>query len=280
MSRADSRGLVWRCRIWLPVLPAVLLVVLLVSACSYAPVEGKGCPCDTPAYKCCNEVCIPQDATCVCPSVTLSNPLVTTGGVEAVPDAGTDVNTVLTIDGGREVQLVFGAEPEQWVSYGFKGGDEARPRAELTDDGDGFHVRADLSGLGDPGTSFVGFGLTFRAKKCVDGTAYTGVQFDLSGSMPGNLVVGVTSAGAVSRTDDPDRGTCVEGDLATPMCYGRSTFITDLTPPVRAAFDDMKGTGKPLQKNQIVNVQWQVYDDPNVSGNQADFIVKNVTFYP
>jgi hypothetical protein len=253
--------------------------VLLVAGCSFAPLEGKGCPCNTPAYKCCNAVCIPEQATCACESVTLASPLITTAGREVVPDAGTDANTVLTIDSGREVQLVFGAEPEQWVSYGFKGANEISPRAELTEDGNGFHVQAPLSHSGSSGTLFVGFGVTFRSRKCVDGTAYSGVQFDLSGSMLGaGLLIGVTSAGSVSNADDPDRGACVEKDLATPVCYGPSASITDLTPPIRADFSSMTG-GKPLQTDQLVNVQWQVNDGASVGVGDVDFIVKNVSFY-
>ena len=281
MPRGDLPGWRW-CyprRAVLPIVLSALLSVLPILGCSFAPLEGKSCPCNTPAYQCCNAVCIPREATCLCESVTLGSPLITGGGRELVPDAGTDASTVLTIDSGQEVQLVFGAEPEQWVSYGFKGADETSPRAEVTEDGNGFHVQAPLSHTGSSGTLFVGFGLTFRSKKCVDGTAFRGVQFDLSGSMLGaGLLVGVTSAGSVSKADDPDRGTCVESDLGTPVCYGPSASITDLTPPIRADFSRMTG-GKPLQTDQLVNVQWQVNDGASVGVGDVDFTVKNVTFY-
>ena len=254
----------------------ILLSMLPVMACSYAPLEGKGCPCDMPAYKCCNDVCVPQDVTCVCSSVTLQSPAITTGGVEVVPDAGTDANTVLSIDSRREVQLVFGSEPQQWVSYGFKGADEASPEAEVTDDGNGFHVRAPLSHTGSSATLFVGFGLTFRSKKCVDGRSYKGVQFDLSGSMLGTgLFVGVTSAGSVSNTDDPDRGTCTER-APVKSCFGSSVLVPPPMPQIQADFNSMGG-GMLLQYDQIVNVQWQVNDGPGVG--DADFTVKNVSFY-
>jgi hypothetical protein len=271
MQRAVFPSLRW---------PLPLLAVLsigLVAACPSAPLAGKECPCILPDA-CCHGVCIAAGADCPCSSLTLTSPVITTGGTEVEPDGGTDGGTVLSIDGGKEIQLVFGQEPEQWVSYPFKGTEEMRSRAELTEDGKGFHVQAPLSHMGGSGKLYVGFGLSFRSQKCVDGAAYTGLQFDLAGSMLGSgLSVGATSPGGVSKADDPDRGTC-DQDPTTPVCYGPSKSIPMAAGTTRVPFDLMTG-GQQLVREKIVNVQWQINDGADVTDSDADFTVKNVTFY-
>jgi hypothetical protein len=199
-------------------------------------------------------------------------PLITTAGTDAPRD------------GGTVGQLRFGAVPQEWVSYTFQGKDESPPTAELTYDsngvGNGFHVTAPLSHMGVSGTSYVGYGLSFDSASCVDGSNYTGVQFDVSGSRVGSgLSVGVTSADGLT-VDDNERGTCVEPDQATPTCFGprKSVAVQSDVTQMRVPFSEMS-TGKPLEPNRIVNVQWQVDDGSSLVDASADFTIQNVTFY-
>jgi hypothetical protein len=250
-----------------------VLAISFAATCAPAPLGGKACPC-APGY-CCDPsgICVAHAGRCPCSSVALATPVITGAGRLSPPD------------GGPVDQLRFGAAPQEWVTYPFNGKQELPPQGELTHDsqgdGNGFHVTAPLSHQGVSGTLYVGFGLTFESPACVDGSAYSGVQFDVAGAMVGaGLSVGVTSAGAVTPDDDPVRGTCVETDPTTPTCFGpsKSIVVSSVVSQMRVSFAEMS-SGKPLEKNRIVNVQWQVDDGSSIGDVAADFTIQNVTFY-
>jgi hypothetical protein len=241
-----------------------------LAGCTPAPLADKPCDCAT-GFTCCASTmrCVATGERCPCSAVTLNSPLITTGGTPLPSD--------LAPDAAAPAQLVFDAPAGQWVSYTFAGMGEPLPKATVTPDGDGFQIVATFADATASPNSYEGFGLNFRNTTCVDGSLYTGLQFDFEGDLGGRvLIVGATSSDSVTVTDDIARGACVG---SRSSCYGPSVSVPriDVT-PVQVPFTQLTG-GMPndtLDTKKIVNVQWQLGAAMNP---RATFTIRNVTFY-
>lgn len=220
-----------------------------------------------------SQICFPKATKSACSSIHLASPAVTTLGRLAADDP--------LVSGTTPGELIFGAPFQRWFSYSYAAADQTAPVALVTADGDGFEVTADFTASVAGSNTFEGFGLAFEGPSCIDGSAYTGVQFDFSGDLGGRLLtVIVTAAENVTMQNDPTRGTCTGG---AANCYGPSlstNSILDTTNPKQIPFSMLTG-GKPdneavLDPTSIVSVQWQL----EVAANpHAQFTIKNVTFY-
>jgi hypothetical protein len=238
------------------------VLLALAAGCSSAPLAGKSCPCSA-GYMCCSPsmTCVVDASECICPSKPLANLLLTSGGT---PIDGPD---------GGPPAVQFGVVPEQWVSYSFSGIGEPKPTLDGIPDGNGFHVTTNFAAsVPDATQAFEGAGLSFQGDNyCVDGRNLIGVQFDLDKDLGGNqLVVGVVSNDDVATVFDT-RGTCTEGI----KCYGTTASIPPVVGTNTVSFDQLSGgtSQMPLNRGQIVKVQWQVS-----AGAQVDFTISNVQF--
>ena len=128
----------------------------------------------------------------------------------------------------------------------------------------------------DPGNAWSGFGLGFNM--CVDASAYTGVQFTITGDV-GNC--GLTFATQFSEdnsvTDDPNFGSCT----AATGCFPPSSTQPILAGTNIVDFSQMFG-GSPataVDAHALTGVQWQ-FNAPTdgVSVCSASFTISNVTF--
>ena len=204
------------------------------------------------------------DGAVVCPRLVLSSPTITTLGASGT--AG----------------LTFGSGASAWQSYTYAASGQTAPTIALTPDGNGIQI----SGSFVPPVSgnWEGAGLFVNGTSCVDGSMYTGVQFDFSGNLGGcGLAFGASFSGDTSTTDAPGRGSCPGTDST---CYGPLAPVTPGTTAlttIKVPFSALSG-GSPLSKldpTTIVDVEWQLSAPTGADGGacSANFTVANVAFY-
>jgi hypothetical protein len=126
----------------------------------------------------------------------------------------------------------------------------------------------------DPSNNWSGFGLGFNM--CVDASAYTGVQFTITGSL-GNCAVTFSPVFSENNSvhDDPAFGSCTAAS-----CYtGESRPLAPGTDIVR--FTDVIG-GSPqtmVDPRALTGVQWQLNAPTDgVSVCSASFAITDITF--
>jgi hypothetical protein len=218
---------------------------------------GTGCPKDGGAF--------------VCQTMALSTPTVTAGGMTG-PDGPSFVSGGFT-----------------WGSYSYTAPGQTAPVATLTSDGDGFRLQAGFAPPVNAAANYMGFGLYYSSTLCLDASAFTGVEFDFSGSLGGCLLgVGTGYSGDTSPKNDPARGGC---QSVSGTCYGPAADVTaqaqagaDAGVSVKVPFSAMTG-GMPMSgadPRSLINIQWQ-FTAPlgtvDGGGCSADFTVRNVRFY-
>ena len=208
------------------------------------------------------------DGAVVCPQLVLASPAITTMGASGT--AG----------------LTFGAGAAKWQSYAYAAPGQMVPTVTLTPDGTGMQI---AGGFTPPVSgNWEGAGLFFDGTSCVDGSKYTGVQFDFAGDLGGcALAFGASFSGDSSRTDNPGRGSCPGTSSA---CYGPLAPVATAATPdaatattIKVPFSALAG-GSPVSKLDpatIVDVEWQLSAPTGADGGScsANFTVKNVAFY-
>ena len=173
-------------------------------------------------------------------------------------------------------------------SIGFMGGTTSfgTPAPELKVSGANLHAQATVVAGAEPQT--VGFGIYFR--RCVDAGAYSGVKFDMSGTVTGcrmsyafNFSEDVWNGSLVDAgTEGDSKGACTLGATA---CYPPSATITAATQTV--LFSAVSG-GAPVHavdKGRLTGLVWQfaVGARPDGGPNSAcsiDVTVDNIAFVP
>lgn len=139
-----------------------------------------------------------------------------------------------------------------------------------------------LSVSGSSKGSYTGVVLYMNGPECIDATAYTGVQFDISGSLGTcNLTFGFGFSEDNSASSDPNRGTCTVSG-----CYGPSVAVTATTGTVKVAFTGVSGGGPAtdtgamtVDKTKLTGVQWQLQSATATATCTASFTLDNVKFY-
>lgn len=140
--------------------------------------------------------------------------------------------------------------------------------------GQALEVAASPGLVTDPANAWTGFGLGFDM--CVDASAYTGVEFTVTGTL-GNCALTFTPIFSEdnSVTDDPTFGACT----GTSCFAGQSAALSPGTNIVHFA-DVIGGSPQPfVDPRALTGVQWQLnapFD--GVSVCSANFAVTNVTF--
>ncbi len=204
---------------------------------------------------------VPPDAGAQCSQVKPASPLVTTQG--RASSAGFD----------------FGAAGSQWSSFEYAGSGQSVPMLSITADGNGFGVQGALATPLSGANNFIGFGMYFNSESCLDASAYTGVQFDVSGDLGTCALRYVLFfAQDLSVMDDPGRGHCQNSDA---VCIGPGAPLTVSSTSIRVPFTSLIG-GAPLagvDPTNLVTMQWQVSATQVSAGCTADITIENVTFY-
>jgi hypothetical protein len=208
------------------------------------------------------------DGAVICPQLVLSSPAITTMGASGT--AG----------------LTFGSGGAKWQSYAYAAPGQAVPTVVLTPDGAGMQI---AGGFTPPVSgNWEGAGLFFEGTSCVDGSKYTGVQFDFTGDLGGcALAFGASFSGDSSRSENPGRGSCpgtssnCYGPLAPVAAVATADAATATT--IRVPFSALAG-GSPISKLDpatIVDVEWQLSAPTGAGGGScsANFTVTNVAFY-
>jgi hypothetical protein len=127
--------------------------------------------------------------------------------------------------------------------------------------------------------NFTGYGMYFNSSSCLDASASTGVQFDLSGDLGGcSLRYLLFFAQDLSSIDDPGRGHCQNTDA---VCLGPWAPVAASSATIRLPFSAFYG-GAPIASvdpRNLVTMQWQVSASQVATGCSADFAIEHVSFY-
>ncbi|MEP7050554.1 MAG: hypothetical protein ABJB12_09390 [Pseudomonadota bacterium] len=198
------------------------------------------------------------DAGAECSQVKPAVPLITTQGRA-------------TADG-----LSFGAVDSEWASFEYAGSAQAAPMLSVSADGSGLRAQGALVTPLSKANNYVGFGIYFKSDSCIDASAHTGVQFDLSGDLGTCSLRSVLySAQDLNAMDDPGRGQCQSN------CAGPGAAVTSSSTSIRVPFTSLTG-GAPLASvdaKNLVTIQWQLGASDLNAGCTADITIANVTFY-
>jgi hypothetical protein len=237
-----------------------------------APASGvDGGAGAAPAGRTVGDNCPAADAGVVCSSSAPSTPVITTGGA---------MHTAAPL-------LTFGGNA--WGSYTYAAAGQTAPTAALSNDGNGIQISGGFVSPVTAGANYEGVGLYYNNSGCLDVTAYTGIQFDFSGTLGGCAIqLGASYSGDASESGNPMRGACA-GTSST--CYGPSydvtteaLAVTSSSPTIKVPFNLLSG-GMPistLDPRSIITVQWQLSGPLGGSDGgacSANFTVENVKFY-
>jgi hypothetical protein len=198
------------------------------------------------------------------------------------PPGGPVIATFASADGGTASlfgTFTYGDNPPPAITYG----------ADMVNVTDTIQITAK--------NHYQGFGVFFNGNaagtECLDAHTYTGIQFDLSGSLMGT---GCTMQFSINDSEHADTTvTPTDPKLAGPMgSYAPQVQITsELTSastPIKVPFA-AGATGAPLggspatavDPTKLTGVQWQLSTPVAVDGGATEcvwnFNVSNVTFY-
>jgi hypothetical protein len=178
------------------------------------------------------------------------------------------------VDGGGSIQIMGGT-----TAFG-----TPSPEVALT----AGNLHAQVTVVAGPEPQTVGFGIYFRY--CVDAHEWSGVKFDMSGT-----VLGCTMSYAFNFSEDAWNASLVDGGsegdangactLGKDACYPPSTTITATNQTV--AFSAVSG-GAPshtVDKGRLTGMTWQFGIDARPDGgpNMAcaiDLTIDNIVFVP
>jgi len=150
------------------------------------------------------------------------------------------------------------------------------------------HFSAAIDGM-DGVSQYWGVGIYFNGNAsgtaCIDATAHTGVQFDISGVVTGKDCTAQYSTNDSIHTDatfDPAKGAGPPGSF--------SPQLTLTIPPMTTTtmFIPFAGTGAPsggnpavgVDKSKLTGVQWQVTAGPGLDNScVVDLFIDNVRFF-
>ncbi len=193
--------------------------------------------------------------------------------VSDLPMGAPTIADFASVDGGAPVLPIGGT-----FAYPSAGG----PVATVT--AGAWHITDTTTSMTAP--QYRGVGIYFNGNaagtNCVDGTAYTGVQFDISGT------VGGTGCSAQYSTNDSahsNNATDVKGSGDSSV-YAPQASLT-VTSTVTTVMMPFTGTGAPsggnpalaIAKEKLTGVQWQF--TTAASGTcMVDITIDNVKFYP
>jgi len=192
---------------------------------------------------------------------------------ELPPGGSAVIADFAATDGGSPVIPIGGT-----FTYG-----SPAPVAAVT--GGAWHIT--LTAPGTASAQYLGVGIYFNGNSagtaCIDATAYTGIQFDVMGSITGTMCSAQystnDSAHSNSASDPKGAGDSTSYAPQAPLTVA-STVTTVMMP--------FSGTGAPtggspavaVDKTKLTGVQWQFTVGAGTTSNCAvDLTIDNVKFY-
>jgi len=150
---------------------------------------------------------------------------------------------------------------------------DGAPTATITDGA--LHITENRAATTAP--QYVGAVLYFN--NCVDASAFTGVQFTISGSITGCTMQYSTNYSAADDATTDTKGSCT---LGSGNCYSPQTTITTsiTTTDTQVQVPWAKTGGAPsgpVDPKTLTGIQWQFTIQTGTC--VADIMVKNVKFY-
>ena len=225
-----------------------------------------------------NLVTIPDDAAAKTQLVSYSAEMagVTVNDTDvAPPDAGSSTL------GCQTSQAPSSALISDFSGGGLGGGTYTfgTPSPTITEANGSLHVT--LNAPGTASDQYLGFGVYFD--NCVDGHSYTGVKFDIGGTMTGCSMVF-----SFNYREDASNASDAKGSCTIANCYAGQAAVTvpaTLT-STSIAYSDVTG-GAPIAgplttqaQTYLTGVQWQFTVPAGVTAPcVADLTLDNVTFY-
>ena len=218
----------------------------------------------------------PKDGGFVCSRTPATSPAITTAGQNGATGPA------------------FGSGTNLWGSYGYAATGQTAPTGMVTAGGSGLHIQGGFVPPVNPAANYMGFGLYYSGQDCLNAAAYTGVEFQFSGSLGGCLLaLGVNFSADTRPADDANRGGC-QGTPST--CYGPSADLTARAissadagadgggVTIQVPFTQLGG-GMPVSgfdPSDLISLQWQLSartGGADAGSCTADFTVSNVSFY-
>jgi hypothetical protein len=188
-------------------------------------------------------------------------------------------STITSMGRATDTTLTFGPNGSEWISFNYAGPGEIAPTVSVTADGNGFEMKSALVAPLSGSNNFSGFGMYFNSGSCLDASASTGIQFDLSGDLGGcSLRYILLFAQDLSHIDDPGRGHCQDTDA---VCRGPWAALTASAGTIALPFTSFSG-GNPfgsVDPKNLVTMQWEIGAPDATTGCSADFTIENVKFY-
>jgi len=158
------------------------------------------------------------------------------------------------------------------------------PTATVTSGG--WHIVLNAPGMASA-AQYIGVGIYFNGNAagdaCIDGTPYTGIKFDISGSIAGCTAQYSTNdsehSDAVANPSDKKAG-------GPAGAYAPQASLTPAT-AVATVMMPFAGTGAPaggspatgIDKQKLTGVQWQFTIAAGTATCMVDIVIDNVSFY-
>jgi hypothetical protein len=194
------------------------------------------------------------------------------------PSSPAIISSTFSVSDSGTNKITYGTGTDQWSTYTYQSTGQPTPMLTATATG-GLNVVASLVVPDGSGAVYAGAGVAFAASTCLDVSAYSGVQFTISGSL-GNcgLAFGENLSEDTTAANDPNRGKC------TGTCYGPSFSVTS-TGTMVIPFTALSG-GMPMgtvDTKQLTSMQWQLALPSTSSGDggggcSVNFTVSDVSF--
>jgi hypothetical protein len=197
----------------------------------------------------------------------------------APPSSPTIIGSTFSVSDSGATQITWGTGTDQWNTYTYQSTGQPTPMLSATASG-GLNVVASLVVPDGSGAVYAGAGVAFAASTCIDASAYSGVEFTLSGSLGGcQVAFGINFAEDTTPANDANRGKCTATN-----CYGPSYSITSVGTMI-VPFTALSG-GMPMgtvDPSQLTSIQWQFALPSAQSGDggggcSANFTVSDVSF--
>jgi hypothetical protein len=187
-----------------------------------------------------------------------------------------------TLDGGTPVIPIGGV-----FTYAGGAAGAVAPTASVANGA--WHVTLNSTAMDMP--QYVGVGIYFNGNSdgtdCVDATTYTGIQFDLTGTIGGT---GCTAQYSTNDSEHSDStklnadGTPVDKKASGPMnAYAPQAPLTVPTGSATVMMPFTTPTGgspaTAIDKMKLTGVQWQFTVPMTTGGCMVDITIDNVKFY-
>ncbi len=186
--------------------------------------------------------------------------------------------------------FTFGSGQDAWGSYSYAATGQTAPTATATDDGNGIQISGGFVAPVTSSTNYEGVGLYYNSASCLDATAYTGVQFDFSGTLGGCAIqLGASFSGDASPARQP-RARHLRGDQLHLLRLllrrdDRGARRNAVVAHHQGAVQRRSPAGCRSRRSiraRILTVQWQLTSRAGATDGgacSANFTVENVKFF-